>query len=309
MGGGITVIWYMNIYRDIFSKESILQTSKLEVWAVCLPMVVLFWNHIFIFKLSGEKPQPNGIRGSVWAVNTEYFLSDNSRQTSASLIPHVLEQVDDCCVWCIITCLAHSCSLTWPFSLPVFLHPLGVAFAPGGTEWSNEKRLRIQGAGLPCTDLLSGKCHIFSPPASFCRLYCVRFSDVASEYFDMTLYCSVFSVCSQNDAVCDTATSSFSEKKRSKGRKRSLLGKQSSLQLVCCMKLLFVGGTVHWQIQLRVNACVWSFFWSQHSSSFHDSSWHFKHPSYQFMPNINGNHCDVCLFRALYVSLLTFLRY
>ena len=53
------------------------------------------------------------------------------------------------------------------FLSPSFLHPpprsLGVAFAPGGTEWSNEERLRIQGTGLPCADLLSGKCRIFSP--------------------------------------------------------------------------------------------------------------------------------------------------
>lgn len=169
---GITVIWCMNIYGDIFSEQLICRLLS-KMFNPCLEQFAFLWLFyfcpiFFIFKLSGEMPKPNDIRGSVQGMNAEWFLPDDSRQTSISLVPWysacLAASWCDCCASCIITWLAYPCSLTWSFSLPLLPTPcLGVALAPGGTEWSDEERLRIQGAGLPCTDLVPGKCHFFSP--------------------------------------------------------------------------------------------------------------------------------------------------
>lgn len=59
----------------------------------------------FIFKLSGEMPESNGIRGSVQGMNAEYFLSDDCRQAllPASLRLSVLERADVTAVLCALS--------------------------------------------------------------------------------------------------------------------------------------------------------------------------------------------------------------
>lgn len=103
-----------------------------------------------------------------WMLNILYLTTPDRQALPWFPDPqHVLEQVD---VNVVLHALLHAWLIPahWPgLSLSLFSPPpplsLGVAFAPGGTEWSNKKRLWIQGTGLPGTDLLSGKRHVVSP--------------------------------------------------------------------------------------------------------------------------------------------------